>query len=46
MLMLMVTLVIELSAAADVAGLTLVANGDINQSDDFNADFVVSLDIV
>jgi hypothetical protein len=29
-----------------VAGLTLVANGDINQSGDFNADFVVSLDIV
>ena len=39
-------LVTELSAAVDGAGLTLVANGDINQSGDFNADFVVSPDIV
>ena len=39
-------LVTELSAAVDGAGLTLVANGDINQSGDFNADFIVSPDIV
>jgi hypothetical protein len=40
------SLVTELSAAVDGTGLTLVANGDINQSGDFDTDYVVGLDIV
>jgi hypothetical protein len=39
-------LVTELSAAVDGAGLTLIANGDINQSGDFNADFIAAPDII